>query len=91
MKFVYTVWFRELGLPDDDPDQEWPACFVIDAESDARALEWGNGISSRHVEGQRLRVIGSSVERFDNSTLPGLNGLPIVRCGDWPSDDEIGW
>ena len=32
-KFVYTVWLRDLLAKVDDPDYEWPACFLIVGES----------------------------------------------------------
>ena len=45
MKYVYAVWLRELSLAEDDPDFEWPACFLIDGASERSAHEWGDHLS----------------------------------------------
>ena len=91
MKYVYTVWLRELSLAEDDPDFEWPACFLIDAASERSALEWGDQLSERHAQSNNQRVVRSTVEVLGTCALPGVGGLPLVREGEDATDDEIGW
>lgn len=91
MRYVYTVWLRDLALPEDDPDFEWPACFVIDGASQRSAQEWADNISQRYARVNNQRVLRSMAEAMETSSLPGLDGLPVVREGDDVTDEEIGW
>lgn len=91
MKYLYTVWLRELSLEDDDPDVEWPACFLIDAATDRSGLRWGDCLSQRHAQGNHRRVVRSTIEAMDTCNLPGIEDLPLVREGEDVTDEEIGW
>jgi hypothetical protein len=91
MKYVYTVWLRELSLPEDDPDFEWPACFLIDGASETSAQQWGDGLSQKHAQLNNQTVVRSTVEELGTTALPGLDSLPLVREGEESTDDEIGW
>lgn len=91
MKYLYTVWLRDSSLADDDPDFEWPACFLIEGSSARSAQEWGDNLSQRYALANRQSVVGSKVEPAETSTLPGLGGLPLVREGEDATDEEIGW
>ena len=37
-EFEYVVWFQDPSMPPDDEDFEWPAVFVIVADSSEAAL-----------------------------------------------------
>ena len=91
MKYIYTAWFRNDDLPADDPDCEWPACFVIDGTTESSAKDWGDRLSRRYAAEHRQAFLRSSTETLEHSTLPGTDSLPIVRQGQDASDEEIGW
>lgn len=90
-KYVYTAWFRNDDVPADDPDHEWPACFVIDGASRSSAKKLGDRLSRRYATEHRQDFLRSSTEALENSTLPGTDSLPVVREGQEISDEEIGW
>jgi hypothetical protein len=90
MKFVYTVWLRELKLPPDDPDYEWPACFVVDGATEASAQGWGDHLAERYARTHNQAMMSSSVELVTSSTL-GIDTLPVVQEGHEATDTEIGW
>lgn len=84
MLFEYVAWFRDPAMRSDD--QEWPACFLIEAQSPEAALEWGDRLS-------RSRAIRAS-EIFLWSRIGPTSGdarLPIVLVGEEASDRKIGW
>ncbi len=91
MRYVYTVWLTNAFLPNDDPDYEWPACFMIDGITDASAKEWGDHLARRYTATYGGDVIKSEIEAIEESALPGLETLPIVSEGHEASDEEIGW
>jgi len=91
MRAVYTVWFRELTLPADDPESEWPACMIIRAASEPRAKAWGDHLAARYSASHRQLVLGSKIEPVECSTLPGLDSLPEIADGNEATDAEIGW
>lgn len=91
MTFVYTVWFADLALLSEDPDYEWPACFVIDGESEASTKKWGDHLADRYARSHGQRVIESRAEPQEVVALPGVDDLPLVREGYEATDDEIGW
>lgn len=80
-----------MALAEDDPDLEWPACFVIDGASQRSALEWGDKISQRYARDNNQQVLRSAAEAIETCSLPGVDGLPVVREGDNVTDEEIGW
>ena len=91
MKYLYTVWLRELSLEEDDPDYEWPACFLIDGVNEQSAQDWGDWLSQRHADCNNQHVVSSTVEALETCTLPGVAELPLIREGEDATDDEIGW
>lgn len=91
MKSIYTVWLGDDSVSVDDPDHEWPACFVVDGRTAASAKEWGDEVAEKYAAVHGQHVIRSAVEPFDSSALPGLGTLPVVIEGDTPTDDDIGW
>jgi hypothetical protein len=86
MLFDYVVWFRNPAFAPDDQDYEWPACFVIEAESQAAAHEWGDRLARSHAARASETFLRSTVE-FSK----GDRRLPIVRVGEEASDEKIGW
>lgn len=91
MRFVYTVWLRDLSQLADDPDYEWPACFIIQGGDAASAKKWGDHLARRFAASHSQCVIGSTAESTDTSTLPGIAQLPEILEGHEASDDDIGW
>ena len=91
MKFVYTVWLKDLSLPNDDPECEWPACFIIDGATAKSAKEWGDHLVKRYTRTHNQCMIRSAAETFEQSTAPGLDTLPVIAEGKEATDDEIGW
>lgn len=78
-------------LTADDPDYEWPACFLIEGRTETTAKEWGDHLSTRYVTNHGGTVVRSEVEALEKSTLPGLDQLPVVPEGHEAPDEEIGW
>jgi hypothetical protein len=91
MRYVYIVWLEDGVLPSDDPDFEWPACFVIDGSSEKTTRDWGDQLARRYAQNHGQRFIRSAVEPVECSTLPGVDSLPIISEGQEASDDKIGW
>lgn len=91
MKFIYTVWFRNLSLAPDDPDREWPACFVVESLSQASASVWGDHLAQKYATATAQEVCSSTTEPFEGTALPGVEKLPVFAEGYEASDEEIGW
>jgi hypothetical protein len=91
MKYVYTAWFKDNSLKEDDPDSTWPACFVIEGGGIESAQAWGDSISSGYANRNDQAFVKSAIEAVDRSTLPGIDLLPVVNEGTHPEDVEIGW
>ncbi len=91
MKLVYTVWFRNSALPSTDPDYEWPACFVIDGNTEQSTLAWGNHLAQRYARTTQYHILSSQVEPLDTTNLPGVEALPLVTEGYEASDAELEW
>ena len=91
MKYVYTVWLVDESLPVDDPERDWPACFVIEGQTDRSALNWGDSLAKNYAARTRQRVNRSHVESAATSDLPGIDGLPVIAEGHEATDAEIGW
>jgi hypothetical protein len=91
MKYVYTAWLRDESLPSDDPDHEWPACFVIDGSTEASAKKWGDRLAEGYAGTHGQSVLRSAAEALETSTLPGVDILPVILEGQEAADDDIGW
>lgn len=90
-RFVYTVWFRNPRKEPDDPDFEWPACFLVEGVSFQAALQWGDLLASEYAAEVPEELVSSEAEPAALSSLPGLETLPVVRVGQRATRDEIGW
>jgi len=62
MKYLFTVWLRDLSLPADDPEFEWPACLVIEGASESSAQAWGDHLSQRYARTSDQTVVRSTTE-----------------------------
>lgn len=91
MKYVYTVWLRNHGLPPDDPDYEWPACFIVEGMDGASAKGWADYLSERYASRNNSLVLRSDVAAFDTCTARGIHELPVVLEGEDASDAKTGW
>ncbi len=91
MKYVYTAWFRDDILPENDPDLEWPACFVIEGECAESIQGWGDSIAFEYAKKKEQTFLKSVIESVDISTLLGIELLPVLKEGTQPEDEEIGW
>jgi hypothetical protein len=91
MTLVYTVWFRSPRFPQDDPDHEWPACFVINGESAEHAQPWGDMLAKRYAERTGEIFLWSEIEAVADPLPANVLELPIVHQGVDASDQHIGW
>lgn len=84
--YLYSAWFRDLTAPDDAPDLEWPACFIITGPTAADALAWGDILA--HDFARRR-----GTERYLSSTVePATEPSDLLRIafGHHPTDAELG-
>lgn len=87
MEHEYVVWFRDLSLPPDDEDYEWPAVFVVVADDDQAAKAWGDTLALDYVSRTDQILLRSKI--VPDSTLDA--GLPRVDDQERASDIKIGW
>lgn len=92
MEFIYTAWFRNTTLEQDDQDHEWPACIIIDAVTSRDALSWGDHLAKRFSKRSAVEIfLRSNCEAVDFSDYHDLNAVPQIPYGYEATDDEIGW
>lgn len=90
MTLLYTAWFRDVSLPPEDPDYEWPACFLIEADSIDAAKAWADGLAQdRKHRGEVF--LSSDIREVDLPLGDGLQDLPALRLGDPDASARIGW
>jgi hypothetical protein len=103
--FEYVVWFRDGRLPADDEDYEWPAVFIVTAESAEQARAWGDHLAQRAASRSAGEdtFLRSSVEPHVCSgavrdatqhacpNYPTAQATPVVRVGAEATDEFIGW
>lgn len=89
--FMYYAWFQDQRLPPDDQDHEWPACFIVEADSADEALAWGDHLAKSYsTRTSEYVFLRSGVE--DAGTAGGdLASLPVVVAGYEATDSDIGW
>ena len=85
--YEYVAWFQDPSLEKDDEDFEWPAVFVVVAESENDARMWGDTLAKSFSDRTEHVFMRSSVGAVDASASP----LPVVNFGEAALDDEIGW
>jgi len=91
-EFIYTGWFRDQSLHSDEQDHEWCACFVIEADTKEKAIEWGNRLSEKHSEKVQTEIFfSSSAEQLTGNNAQQITSLPRLRYGEYASDEIIGW
>lgn len=83
---VYTVWLRDLSAQPDDQGYEFPACFLIDAQTADAAQAWGDHLAQKRCARGDLHFLWSEAELTD---VPP--DLPLVRDGEDVADLYIGW
>lgn len=89
--FVYCAWFQDQTFAPDDEDYEWPACFIVEADSADGALGWGDHLSNSYALRRPDQVYLRS-DVVDAATAGGdLPSLPVVRAGYEAEDSDIGW
>ncbi len=91
MKYVYTVWLQNPELKIDDPEREWPACWLIEASTELDAKEWSDQIAKKYSVARKQIFLNSKIELASISELPGLDQLPRLEAGVPAADSEIGW
>jgi hypothetical protein len=90
--FVYSVWFRDAGVPADDEDHEWVACIGIESARAAEALEWGDTLARDYSRRSPNTFLRSAVEL--ESEMRGVadwTSLPRIQAGETATDAAIGW
>lgn len=85
-RFEYHVWFRNTASLPADQDQEWVACFLVDAGSEGDAKKWGDELA-------RSFSLRNCTNEFLSSNVGPDTGasLPVTRKDVPITDDEIGW
>ena len=83
---IYTAWLRDLSARPDDQGYEFPASFLIDAQTPEDAQAWGDNLAQRRCARGDLHFLWSEAEFTD---LPP--DLPLVRDGEDAPDSQIGW
>ncbi|MEO8290463.1 MAG: hypothetical protein ABI649_05645 [Gaiellaceae bacterium] len=82
--YEYVAWFRDERLPPDDQDYEWPAVFIVVADSAEAALAWGDRLAADYAQALSERFIHSGAE-LASGILIYLNEngaeLPVVFDG----------
>jgi hypothetical protein len=91
MEYIYTVWLRDLAVTEDDPDYEWPACFIVKGNSEQSCKGWGDYLAEKYVKTTKNIILKSMIESKDKSMLTGLESLPIIQEFEEDSDGKIGW
>lgn len=92
MEFIFTALLRDNDLQPEDQDFEFPACFIVEAESKAKALSWGNDITLEHcLSNPKHELINTVVESSKNYPAHVLEELPKIEFGFMPSENQIGW
>jgi hypothetical protein len=88
-KYLYTVWFRDKSAAIEDQDREWPACFVIKAESSSDAKSWGDHLAKNYcIRHTNEEFLYSDALLASNSEV--LSEIEI-ECGSEVDDYLIGW
>jgi hypothetical protein len=91
---MYTRWFRNLDADPSDPDYEWPACIIIDAESGGSAKEWGDHLSTGKCrrEASYKFISSDSIELTDPFYSDAdWRMTPRIRQGQGATDAQLGW
>jgi hypothetical protein len=92
MNYLYTVWFRNNTLQPDEQDYEWPACILIDAESEEKAIEWGNQLANKRLNKIKTEMfLRATAEAVEDDSKEELQSVPKVKYGIESTDDQIGW
>jgi hypothetical protein len=91
MKHVYTSWFKDLSFDDDDPEAEWPACFIIEGEDVKQCKAWGDTLSKSYATRSSQIFLRSNMESIEDCTLTEIRSMPVVKEGEMASDRDIGW
>ena len=90
-RFEYVVWFRNPHVDPEDPDYEWPACFLIHALDAEAAQRWGDVLSRQREVWSGEVFLWSAVEPSEPGQDPASDALPDVRDGEAASPKHIGW
>ena len=92
MNFVFTALLKDNDLQPEDQDFEFPACFIVEAESKAKALSWGNDVTLEHcLRNPAHKLIDTVVESSNNYAAHVLEKLPKIKYGFMPSEEYLGW
>jgi hypothetical protein len=90
--FLYTAWFRNRRLPPEDQDYEWPACFLVTAETATEAQAWGDHLATSFASRRDDEVfLRSDIDETESGGESGSLRVPVIPCGYEATDGEIGW
>ena len=88
VRYLYTAWFQDQLAQPADQDREWPACFVVEADTAEEARRCGNHLS---LSFSRRRVTEKFLRSSVEVVSQNLGALPLVLDGQEVSDEEVGW
>ena len=89
MLYLYTVWLRDSELIPTDEDYEFPACFLVEAQTTTQARNWGDLCAKSHCDNSdnEHAFLTSSVELAGRDVY---RDLISIRYGEHVSDDKFG-
>jgi len=88
--YLYVAWFRDTSMLPDDQDYEWPACIWILATSDTGAIMWGDHLGMRYAARKPTQLFLGSYLDLDTE-FDSQGDTPVVRFGEYASNEVIGW
>jgi hypothetical protein len=90
---MYSAWFYDIRFPPDDQDCEWVAMFILEANSESEALEWGDYLAQDYsTNNTDNRFFKSYVESpSEYQMCLDIQTTPRVKFGEVPSKEYIGW
>jgi len=86
-EYQYVVWFRNPARSESDEDYEWPACFLVAAESETEACRWADSVARDYASRSGQLFLQSFL---DSDPWPSGSVRRIV-AGSHVRDSDIGW
>ncbi len=93
-EFMYISWFRDTWTDETEQDHEWCACFIIKAESSSDAKLWGDHLAKYMCKrNDQQKYLWSEAHSRKDPMYSEKNWKesPVVLCGEYATDDYIGW
>lgn len=86
--YNYVVWFRDHNTPPGDEDDEWPACFFIEAAHNHEAKSWGDKVAANYSARNKSYEF---LRSYLDTDFWAIGSVPPIAVGEDISDKDIGW